>query len=83
MSGPEVHDFLVVIRAQLRSYLATSFPQYRFSLVSQECEGMGFVVVPVVGTVGGDDHANFASTDYTVIDQIRAALEAFRPATMH
>lgn len=85
MSGPEVHDYLVTIRAQLRAYLSAAFPDYRFSLLSQDGEGMGFVVVPVVGSVGGDDVAAPLDPNYTAIDNIRRALEAFRPtlATLH
>ena len=83
ISGPEVHDYLVHIRAQLRSYLDREFPQYRFSLVSQDCEGMGFIVVPVVGSVGGGDQGEFGDPDGSVVYEIRQALEAFRPRAPH
>ncbi len=84
LSGPEAHDHLVAARDQLRSYLARQFPNYRFSLAAQEGEGMGFLVVPVVGTVGGDDH-ELATPQYSVLAEIRMALEAFAPtgATLH
>ncbi len=78
MSGPEVHDYLVTIRAQLRVYLEASFPGYRFSLVSREGEGMGFLVVPVVGRIGADS-GEPAEPDYALLLEIKSALEAFRP----
>ncbi|WP_449395549.1 hypothetical protein [Devosia riboflavina] len=80
MSGPEVHDYLMTVRKQLRTYLAASFPQYRFSLVSQDNEGMGFVVVPVVGSVGdGWTSQQLHEPDPQTIFEIKMALEAFRP----
>ncbi len=39
---------------------------------------MGFLVVPVVGKIGGDD-AELAEPDEFVMCEIRQALEAFRP----
>lgn len=85
MSGPEVYDYLLTIRAQLRAYLAAAFPELRFSLVSQEGEGMGFLVVPVVGAIGGESDVDWTEPDYQLIAKIRAALEAFKPevATVH
>lgn len=79
MSGPVVHDYLIEVRTQLRSFLAASFPQYRFSLLSTEAEGMGFVVVPVVGYVNGEDR-DLAEPDAMALTEIRFALEAFRPS---
>ncbi|HEV7293068.1 MAG TPA: hypothetical protein VGN79_12185 [Devosia sp.] len=86
ISGPEVHDYLVEIRAQLRSYLNSAFPDFRFSLVSQDGEGMGFVVVPVVGSIGdGTSSGDFADPEPSVLYEIKQALEAFRPCarTVH
>lgn len=79
MSGPEVHDYLVTIRGQLRSYLIAAFPEFKFSLVSQDGEGMGFLVVPVVGSVGEDAGREWRDPDYAVLSEIKAALEAFSP----
>lgn len=86
VSGPEVHDYLVAVRRQLRSYLSAAFPQYRFSLVSQEGEGMGFVVVPVVGRVGDGDACEMLEPNPAVLMQIAQVLEGFAPvlgATLH
>ena len=84
LSGPEAHDHLIFAREQLRAYLVSQFPDYRFSLAAQEGEGMGFLVVPVVGSIGGDDE-EYAEPQYAVLAEIRLALEAFVPAgaTLH
>lgn len=84
LSGPEAHDHLVTAREQLRAYLIRQFPDYRFSLAAHEGEAMGFLVVPVVGSIGGDDN-EYASPQYAVLAEIRMALEAFSPvgAVLH
>lgn len=77
LSGPDVHDYLVEVRSQLRRYLAHHFPEYRFSLAFHDCEGMGFLVVPVVAS----DEEDLASPHGSMLDCIRRVLEAFAPAT--
>lgn len=83
MSGPEVHDYLVAIRAQLRSYLVAAFPMYRFSLMSRDGEGMGFVVVPIIGELDACDPP-VAEPGPGLLREIADVLERFQPlSTVH
>lgn len=77
LSGPVVHDHLVRVRGELRSYLARSFPSCRFSLAVKDGEGMDFIVVPVIGATG--DGVEFQEPDLMALAQIKLALEAFAP----
>ena len=84
LSGPEAHEHLIEARQQLHAYLMRQFPEYRFSLAAQEGEGMGFLVVPVVDSIGDDD-GEYSVPRYSVLAEIRMALEAFVPlgAVLH
>lgn len=80
MCGPDVHDYLVSIRTQLRRHLRGLFPNFRFSLATHPAEGMGFVVVPMLGTVGDGRVFSPLKPDELVMSEIREALEDFQPA---
>lgn len=77
LSGPVVHDHLIRVRAELRSYLARYFPSCRFSLAVKDGEGMDFIVVPVIGSTGDD--IELQAPDLVALSQIKLALEAFAP----
>jgi len=86
LSGPDVHDYLLTVRAQLRAYLKAAFPACRFSLVSQPDADMGFVVVPVVGSVGDGVAGELLEPNPYLLAEIAHALEAFQPqvpSTLH
>lgn len=77
ISAPHVHDFLLEVRSQLRSYLEASFPEFSFSLATSGGEGLDFVVVPIAheGPLG--------LAQEQVLNDIRITLEAFQPRTAH
>lgn len=81
ISPPEVNLYLLRVRERLRRHLAQLFPHYRFSLVEQggEADGMGFVVVPVVGKTGYSRHP-IKEVDEDVLREIAQGLERFDPS---